>query len=174
MLQNIAWSVSLILISILAGVFIWIIRQSHLTEAGPDTGKSAARWRSRTFWTLSLLFVPIAAYSLTKMPYASQKAAADDVAVVEVTGYQWRWEMSRDTVPAGRMVEFRVTSADVNHGFGIYDAGLRLHTQTQAMPGITNTLRHTFSAPGTYKVLCLEYCGLAHHNMMTEIKVVAE
>ena len=65
-----------------------------------------------------------------------------------------------------------VTSADVNHGFGIYDADLRLVAQTQAMPGYTNRLRHTFAAEGTYRVLCMEYCGLVHHNMITEIKVV--
>jgi cytochrome c oxidase subunit 2 len=87
-------------------------------------------------------------------------------------GYQWRWELSRTEVIAGQPVEFRITSADVNHGFGIYDTNLRLVAQTQAMPGYTNTLRHTFDAEGTYRILCMEYCGLAHHNMVTEIKVV--
>ena len=41
------------------------------------------------------------------------------------------------------------------------------------MPGHTNRLAYTFTQPGKYRVLCLEYCGLAHHGMMTEFEVVA-
>ncbi|CAG0956598.1 cytochrome c oxidase subunit II [Methylophilaceae bacterium] len=174
MLQNLAWAVSLILIAILAGVFVRVIRTSHLTDAGPDAGKSSARWRSRIFWTLAVLFVPVIAYSFTYLPYVPANDAGNDAILVEATGYQWRWELSRETIPVNRVIEFRVTSADVNHGFGIYDDKLRLHTQTQAMPGVTNRLRHTFNVPGTYKILCMEYCGMVHHNMMTEIQVVAE
>jgi heme/copper-type cytochrome/quinol oxidase subunit 2 len=49
-------------------------------------------------------------------------------------------------------VEFQVTSADVNHGFGIYDRSGRLLAQTQAMPGITNRLVYTFS--GAAPICC--------------------
>jgi cytochrome c oxidase subunit 2 len=76
-------------------------------------------------------------------------------------------------VPAGQPVEIRVTTADVNHGFGLYDANNRLVTQTQAMPGFTNVIRHVFTTPGTYRVLCLEYCGLGHHTMFSQIVVTA-
>jgi cytochrome c oxidase subunit II len=79
--------------------------------------------------------------------------------------------LSRSQVPVGQSVEFHVTSADVNHDFAIYDPGMHVVAQTQAMPGYTNKLDYTFSKPGTYKILCLEYCGIAHHNMMSEIKV---
>jgi cytochrome c oxidase subunit 2 len=83
----------------------------------------------------------------------------------------WQWEISQDHVEAGRPVDFQVTSADVNHGFGIYDPDMKIVAQTQAMPGVTNTLRHTFTREGTYRVMCLEYCGLAHHNMTAEFTV---
>ncbi len=73
----------------------------------------------------------------------------------------------------GRPVEFRVTAGDVNHGMGVYDETLRLLVQVQAMPGFTNRLVYTFAEPGTYRLLCLEYCGLAHHGMIAELKVTA-
>jgi len=43
----------------------------------------------------------------------------------------------------------------------------------QAMPNYVNVLRYTFTEPGTYRVYCLEYCGLAHHEMAADITVVA-
>jgi cytochrome c oxidase subunit 2 len=41
------------------------------------------------------------------------------------------------------------------------------------MPGYINVLRYTFNEPGVYRVLCLEYCGVAHHEMTADIKVAA-
>jgi cytochrome c oxidase subunit 2 len=61
----------------------------------------------------------------------------------------------------------------VNHGFALYDPDMRIVAQTQAMPGYTNVLRYTFREPGVYRVLCLEYCGVGHHEMTAEIKVSA-
>ena len=90
---------------------------------------------------------------------------------IDAKGYQWRWELSRNEVAVGQAVEFRVTAADINHGFALYDPSMRLVAQTQAMPGYVNRLNYTFERAGTYKVLCLEYCGIAHHNMVAEIKV---
>jgi cytochrome c oxidase subunit 2 len=70
-------------------------------------------------------------------------------------------------------VEFQVTSTDVNHGFAIYAPDGRIEIQTQAMPGVTNKFVHTFAQPGTYKVMCLEYCGVGHAPMTSRITVVA-
>jgi cytochrome c oxidase subunit 2 len=90
-----------------------------------------------------------------------------------VVGHQWFWEISTPRVPAGTTVAFRVTSADVNHGFAIYDADLHVVAQTQAMPGYQNVLRVRFAKPGSYRVLCLEYCGIVHHGMAASLEVVA-
>jgi cytochrome c oxidase subunit 2 len=46
-------------------------------------------------------------------------------------------------------------------------------TQTQAMPGYVNKLYHTFTKPGKYQILCMEYCGAAHHFMVTEFEVLS-
>jgi len=98
---------------------------------------------------------------------------------VEAFGWMWAWEFVVDgesrgprlELPAGKLVEFAVSARDVNHGFGIYDPQGRLVAQTQAMPGYVNPLRVRFDEPGTYHVLCLEYCGLGHAVMMGEISV---
>ena len=71
----------------------------------------------------------------------------------------------------GEVIEFRVTSEDVNHGFALYDEQQRMVAQIQAMPGFVNKVRYQFTAPGVYKVLCLEYCGVAHHGMVADIQV---
>ena len=137
--------------------------------------KRAYHLRAKLFWGLVLVLGPTMIYNLADLPYsasyARSSASGAQVQVIEAKGYQWRWELSRNRVAVGQPVEFHVTSADINHGFAIYDTDMHLVVQTQAMPGYINKLNYTFSKKGTYKILCLEYCGVAHHNMITEIEV---
>jgi cytochrome c oxidase subunit II len=51
---------------------------------------------------------------------------------------------------------------------------MHIVAQVQAMPGYTNVLRYTFNEPGVFRVLCLEYCGAAHHEMNADINVAAQ
>ncbi|MFA9461286.1 cytochrome C oxidase subunit II [Thiohalorhabdus methylotrophus] len=173
--QEIAWQVSLLGILFIAAVFLFVfLRSSDSTEYGP-VQKRFYRVRAFWFWALVAVGGWLSVETLASLPYAATHGQAEQspAVAVDVTGHQWYWDMSRTEVPAGRTVEFRITSADVNHGFAIYNADREVVAQTQAMPGYTNKLRHTFREPGTYKVMCLEYCGLAHHNMTAQITVTA-
>lgn len=175
-MQQIAWQVSLILMTLVALGFVFVALNAGTREE--DYGHVVHRaysLRTKLFWTLVLVLGPVMIYTLLHLPYQASRArnTAGPAQIVEVTGYQWRWKLSRDRLAKDQPVEFRVTSADVNHGFGIYDTDMHIVAQTQAMPGYTNILRYTFDKAGTYKILCLEYCGTAHHDMVTEIEVVA-
>lgn len=174
MYQQVALTVSIALIAILAIAFIYVVRHGSRDGNGAEISAATGRWRGRLLWGVTLLCTPIVAYTLTELPYA--RAAMANIGMVEVqaNGHQWYWELSKTELPVGKPIEFQVTSSDVNHGFAIYDTDMKLVTQTQAMPGVTNVLRHTFERPGTYKILCLEYCGVAHHTMMTELHLVAQ
>ncbi len=174
-MQDKVWLISATLMGLIALAFVFVYARSH--ERLPDYAplqKRAYGLRTGFFWLLVVTLFPAMLYTLTQLPYVPAKAITGvaGVQVINAVGHQWRWDLDRTEVKAGAPVDFLVTSADVNHGFGIYDANLRLVAQTQAMPGYTNRLRHTFDTEGTYRVLCMEYCGLAHHNMFTEIKVV--
>ena len=167
--QRIAVLVSLILGALVIGTFVVVARSAPQTGSPEEITAAAARWRRTLFWGLVILFVPVIAYSFTKMPYSSGDGPA--AVVIQATGHQWAWEMTPATVPAGQRVEIHVTGTDVNHGFGIFDANNRLITQAQAMPGFTNVIRTTFASPGTYRIMCLEYCGLGHHTMFAQLVV---
>ncbi|HEX7454790.1 MAG TPA: cytochrome C oxidase subunit II [Gallionella sp.] len=174
MYQQVAWIVSVVLIALLAIAFIYVAVHSARDGNSAQIAAETGRWRSRLLWGVTLLCIPIVAYTLTTLPYARQAISNIGVVEVQAKGYQWYWVLSQTELPAGRPIEFQVTSADVNHGFAIYGPDMKILTQTQGMPGVTNVLRYTFEQPGTYKILCLEYCGVGHHTMMSELHVVAQ
>ena len=125
--------------------------------------------RTALFWVALAAGVVITALTTLDLPYAATRGQVASGAVeVNVRAHQWFWELSRDRAKAGDTVVFRVSTNDVNHGLGIYDPDMRLVGQTQAMPGYVNSLEIAFDAPGNYKLLCMEYCGLGHHAMISE------
>jgi len=72
------------------------------------------------------------------------------------------------TLPAGAKITFHMTSPDVIHGFEVPGTNLN----SMVIPGQIATFATRFSEPGSYGIICHEYCGSAHHNMQGEIEVV--
>ncbi|WP_299429245.1 cytochrome c oxidase subunit II [uncultured Meiothermus sp.] len=70
-------------------------------------------------------------------------------------------------VTAGRRVTFYVTSPDVMHSFTIVGTNINM----QVIPGEIGKVSHTFDEPGEYLIICNEYCGIAHANMISRIIV---
>jgi cytochrome c oxidase subunit 2 len=64
-------------------------------------------------------------------------------------------------VPVGSEVTFYMTSRDVSHGFILEDHNLNF----QVLPGHIASGRVVLNRPGTYRMICHEYCGRAHQNM---------
>jgi cytochrome c oxidase subunit II len=158
----------------IAGVALVFLYVIHGATRQADTVRVQARARAIRKWFFLVLLVlgaGVTAATLAPFPIPDQQAPSGTRLVVDVVGHQWGWRLPPGPIEAGVPIEFRVTSADVNHGFGIYDSSGRLLAQTQAMPGVTNRLVYTFVRPGRYRVLCLEYCGLVHYGMSAEILV---
>jgi cytochrome c oxidase subunit II len=168
-MQNVAWILSLIFMAVVAAMFLWVVANASRHGGGTAT---IAIWRSRVFWIVIAAGAAIMFGTLHEWPIAGHATASTrpDV-VIRAVGHQWRWTLDRDTVKAGELVQFEVTASDVNHGFAIYRDKHTLVTQAQAMPGYVNKLQVRLAEPGEYEVLCLEYCGLAHHNMRVVITV---
>lgn len=97
---------------------------------------------------------------------------------IEIIGHQWRWEIrypdhgivgtDRLVIPAGRAIDFHVSSADVIHGFWIP----RLGGKIDAIPGRTNVLRLRADQPGHYRGQCAEFCGAGHAHMVLAVEAL--
>lgn len=170
--QDEIWLTTLVGIAAVTLGFLYVIGRSGPPAPEPTAVQARAyalrRW---LFLALIVLGVVVTGATLWTFPIAPQHASSQPPQVIQVVGHQWAWQVSPGPIKAGVPVEFDVTSADVNHGFGIYDATDRLLAQTQAMPGVTNRLVYTFATPGKYRILCLEYCGLAHYGMIFAFQV---
>jgi len=160
--------ISLALMGVVAAFFIAAVRASG--EGGADSGSD--RRRVMLIWSLLAFGIVVTIASLWRWPYAI--TTSGEATTVNATGKQWFWEIDKSQVASGKPIVFNVHAGDVTHGLGVVDPSGRLLFQTQAMPGYVNKVEYTFETPGTYKIVCLEYCGVAHHAMNAELEVTAK
>jgi cytochrome c oxidase subunit II len=73
-------------------------------------------------------------------------------------------------VPVGMPVKFRITSADVVHGFLLPDTNVN----TMVVPGFVAEVRTRFAKEGEYAMPCHEFCGLGHHAMWAHVRIVSQ
>jgi cytochrome c oxidase subunit 2 len=98
------------------------------------------------------------------------KARADGSVVVSVVAQTFSFSPDPIEVPANRPVTFRLTSADVVHGFEVVGT----NANAMVLPGYVSQFTVTFKEPGEYLIGCHEYCGTMHHNMVGKLIVKKE
>lgn len=169
---------------VVVAVFVWVaLSTRHEREPG---SRSVNRLRGWFFGILTGGLILAFVLMFPHMPYPKGRKPA---VIVYAVGMQFSWGISEQPIknkqewqeatyappvkiPVGALVEFKVTSFDVNHDFGVYSPSGHLLGQVQAMPGYVNHLFMRFTKPGSYWVLCLELCGMDHHRMRGEFEVV--
>jgi len=92
---------------------------------------------------------------------------------VYVAAAQFGWNGLPVVLEAGKPYRLHLTSYDVQHGFSVRpEAGLWKQINLQALPGYEWVVPMTFEEPGTYYVVCNEFCGLGHRVMTARFHVV--
>ncbi|MFB6105601.1 MAG: cytochrome c oxidase subunit II [Halobacteriaceae archaeon] len=112
-------------------------------------------------------------------------AEVTEHADVTVVGHQFYWEFRYTNVsghstrlnttgtlrvPKDALIEFRVTSADVFHTFGV--PGLKV--KTDAIPGQTTSTWLVAHDEGSYTARCYELCGRGHSYMTANVTVMEQ
>lgn len=182
--QSTVLNTFLVLAAVIIAVFAWVALSTR-SPADVDV-KRAYGVRKVFFVTAAVALVALLVATLPRAPYASAELKPDRI--VHVAARQFDFVFSDEPIvraadigrvptiqrlelKAGALVEFRVTSLDVNHGFGLYGPQRQLVAQTQAMPGYVNRLIVRLTEPGPYKAFCLEYCAAGHHLMQVGLTV---
>jgi cytochrome c oxidase subunit 2 len=92
-----------------------------------------------------------------------------------VTGQKWQWFFTYPNgyvtgelhVPVDRPVELTMTSEDVIHSLWIP----AFRVKKDVVPGRYNKAWFEATEPGEYPLLCTEYCGTGHSDMLTRVTV---
>jgi cytochrome c oxidase subunit II len=110
--------------------------------------------------------------------YRTLQTPPADAMPIYVTAKQWMWEFADPagptainvlTVPVGRPIKLIMTSRDVIHGF--YVPAFRI--KQDVVPGRALTTWFEAIEPGTFDILCTQYCGTRHAEMRAQVVALA-
>lgn len=131
-------------------------------------------------WTLIPVLILVAvAIPTVKTVFATQQANAAADMTVKVVGHQWWWEFQYPekfavgnelVIPAGKPVNFEITSDDVIHSFWVPKLGGKM----DVIPGRINHMWLQADEPGLYFGQCAEFCGASHTKMRFRVKAVTQ
>ncbi len=133
--------------------------------------------RLELWWTIipAILMVIVAFFSVRI--WINLQNTIGDVLTMESIGHQFKYEFRYPRLkqsvyddmhlPAGTPVTLHVTSADVIHSFWVPEVRLK----ADMVPGLVQTLRFTPEKIGTYRIICTEFCGRNHGNMVATLHI---
>jgi cytochrome c oxidase subunit 2 len=98
-----------------------------------------------------------------KIPVVHPPAGADVYLIARL----WSWWPMLE-LEAGKTYRLHLMSMDWLHGFSLQPENINI----QVHPGYEHVLTVTPTAPGTYSIVCNEYCGINHHTMVSRLYVV--
>jgi cytochrome c oxidase subunit 2 len=120
-------------------------------------------------WKVWIGVVALSVAGVARPAHAQQgpPAAAPAARVITITAKRFEFTPKEITLKKGEPVTFRVTSADVTHGFFQKDLGIDLDVEPGKVAEVTITPRNV----GNYTIICDHFCGSGHGNMKMAVKV---
>ena len=85
---------------------------------------------------------------------------------VYVGAMRYAWDGLPVVLETGTEYDFHIGSYDVQHGFSVRkEDTLSKQLSLQVLPGYEWVVPMQFDEPGTYHVVCNEFCGTGHRTM---------
>ena len=159
----------LLVVPVFIGITIFAIRYRD--------GSSAVRGRVENNdqmlelgWMIIPFLLTLVFFFWGARMFDTHKHPPADAIAIDAISRQWMWkfqhpggqaEINNLHVPTGDAVVINMISQDVIHG--LYIPALRIQMET--LPGRYTQLWFKADRPGTYHILCSEYCGTDHSRM---------
>lgn len=149
---------------------IWFVVHHHEARGGRRGRRRGISSKTEYGIIGGLLAFFVAVWVIGYRQYVVMATPPDETFDVYVIGKQWMWAFAyadgavsnRDLyVPVGKPVRLLLTSRDVIHSFFVPE----MRIKQDAVPGRMTVAWFQATEPGTYEVLCAEYCGLSHSRM---------
>ena len=183
-LYNFFMWIAAVVFLLVSGLILWsVVRYRRRDDQLPEQIHGSNRLE--LLWTV--IPTVLVAVLIVATVQAQDKVLhrSPDAVPLKVTGFQWSWQFDypegvrvigqpkqRPTmvVPVGRPIQIELVSVDVVHSFYVP----RTLFKRQAIPGFPNHFELTFDQLGTYPGQCAQFCGVAHADMLFDVRVVSQ
>lgn len=160
-------------------VFMIYIVIKYNRKKNKDAMQFTGSTKLEIIWTVIPLIIVLIMFWYGWKGFAPMRKVPEGAMEVTAIGRMWEWEfdygngkISKDSLvlPVNIPVKLNLVSEDVNHSLFIP----AFRVKEDVVPGYNNYLWFTPTYIGNYDVLCTEYCGLMHYDMLGQAKIVSQ
>ena len=175
------------------GVILWAANR-YKTKHAKMPRQNRYNLPMEIFYTIAPFIIIAVLFYYTVLAQNEVTARAPDPEVtIDVVGQKWSWTFNYKAadnpavgsdvweagtinktpdlyLPAGKLVEFRLTSPDVIHSFWV----ISFYEKLDVIPGRVNILQLRPTTEGVFAGKCAELCGTYHSAMLFNVHVVSE
>lgn len=96
------------------------------------------------------------------IPVVAPPEGSDIYLIARLWSYWPILELEKD-----KTYKLHLTSMDYGHGFSLQPTNINI----QIVPGYEHVVKITPNESGTFAIVCNEYCGIGHHEMVSRLYV---
>ena len=169
------FGVSAAILLLVTGLMVWFVICYHHTRH-PQAADIRGNVLAEVIWTVIPTILVLGMFYYGWTSFKALRSVPADAMRVRVTARMWSWVFEYENgrrastlyVPVDRAVRMDMTSVDVIHSFFVPAFRIKMDT----VPGMETYAWVQAGRTGTYDVLCAEYCGLRHANMLSTVEVM--
>lgn len=171
------FGVSAAILLLVTVLMVWFVIRYHHTRH-PQAADIRGNVLAEVIWTVIPTILVLGMFYYGWSSFKALRSVPADAMRVRVTARMWSWVFEYENgkrastlyVPVDRSVRLDMTSVDVIHSFFVPAFRIKMDT----VPGMETYAWFQAQREGTYDILCAEYCGLRHANMLSTVEVMAK
>ena len=162
---------AILFVGIVAAMVVFVLRYNR--KRHPHAEEIPGNTWLEVIWIVVPTILVMGMFVMGVRGYRLLRDVPEGAMVVKVTAFEYGWQFDYENgrqapelyVPVKRPIKLDITSRDVIHSFFAPD----LRIKADAVPGMKTHAWFVLDAPGEHTVLCAEYCGVGHSDMLTKI-----
>lgn len=172
------WASAVFFIILGAAIVYFVFRYRRRRQGELTTGV-AHNMPLEITWTLIPTILIFFVFVWGFKSYLKLHIAPGDAMEIKVTGQKWFWSfqyaegastVNELVVPVDKPVKLLMSSVDVIHSFFVPNFRVKM----DVLPNRYTQLWFEATAVGEYDLLCTEYCGTGHSEMIGKVRVLGE
>lgn len=174
------WYIFIISIVLLTGITLamiaFVIR--YRRSRHPQPADIRGNWKLELLWTVIPTLIALSMFAIGWKSYTGLRTVPAGSVQIEVLAQMFTWIFVYDNdkesenllvVPEHTPIKLNIESLDVIHSF--YLPAFRI--KVDAVKNFPTYVWFQTGEPGEFDIMCAEYCGIDHSQMLAKLKVVS-
>lgn len=167
---------SIVFLVSITGLMIYFVLRYRAAKH-PEPHDIRGNTKLELAWMVIPTVIALSMFYLGWESYLGLRNVPPGAIEIDVVAQMFSWEFTYPNgkksenllvVPQGKPIKLNITSKDVIHGFSLPAFRIKI----DAVMGMTTYTWFYAETPGQYKIFCTEYCGIAHSEMIADLKIV--